>query len=252
MGKPRLGVFSVTGCFGCQLSLAFVEDVLLEILNKFEVVAFPMLKENNEVKDIDVAFIEGSAVRAEEIEELKKIRDNSKMVVALGACACNGGVQTIKELGDKAKIAAVVYGNNAKVYSPVDAGPIEKHIKVDYYIGGCPPDKQNLVMFVKDVLVGKKNPIQIDMPVCVECRMKGNVCLLQEGKPCMGPFTYAGCNALCPSNGHYCFGCHGVWADANGSALRDLFKEHGFSDIEIKQFFAKFACTNEKVQKVVK
>ncbi|MBW2971069.1 sulfhydrogenase 1 subunit delta, partial [Candidatus Woesearchaeota archaeon] len=119
--KPKLGVFSVTGCFGCQLSLAFVENDLLQILNKFKIVAFPMIKESNKIKDIDIAFIEGSAVRSEEVDELKKIRANSKIVVALGACAANGGVQTIKELGDKEQISKEVYGDKGShCYNPID------------------------------------------------------------------------------------------------------------------------------------
>lgn len=242
--KPRLGVFSVTGCFGCQLTLAFVPDVLLDILNNFEVVAFPMLKENNEIKDIDVAFIEGLAAREEEVEDLKKIRENSKIVVALGACACSGSVPSIIEVSDKDKVMKAVY-DNPKVYNPIEATGIDKHIKVDYFIYGCPPDKTNLIRFIKDVLAGKTRPLQVDHPVCVECRARHNVCLLQEGEFCIGPVTLGGCEALCPSHGHYCFGCHGFWEDANMEAIVNLFKEMGFDKEVIRDTFAKFACTSK-------
>ncbi|OGM03288.1 hypothetical protein A3K72_03185 [Candidatus Woesearchaeota archaeon RBG_13_36_6] len=244
MAKLKLGVFSVTGCFGCQLSLAFVEDILLDIIKNFEIVAFPMLKENNEYKNIDVAIIEGAACREEEIEELKKIRENSKIVVALGACACGGSVQSIKEVSDKQKVMNAAYDNPA-LFKPIDVGGIDKHIKVDYFIYGCPPDKNDLVKFVKDALIGKKNPIQVDYPVCCECRAKGNVCLLQNGEFCIGPVTNGGCGALCPSHGHYCFGCHGFWEDANMEAIVNLFKEMGFDKDEIKRIFTKFACTSK-------
>jgi sulfhydrogenase subunit delta len=244
MSKPRLGVFSVTGCFGCQLSLAFVQDILLELLGNFDIAAFPMLKADNDYSNIDIAFIEGFAAREEEIEELKKIRKNSRIVVALGACACNGSVPSIKEVSDKDKVMKAVY-ERPEIYNPIEATGIDKHIKVDYYLYGCPPNKQDLVRFIKDVLAGKINPVQVDYPVCVECRAKGNVCLLQEGEFCIGPVTNGGCSALCPSNGHYCFGCHGFWEDANMPAIISLFKKHGFDDDEIKRIFTKFACTSK-------
>ncbi|MBW2971347.1 oxidoreductase, partial [Candidatus Woesearchaeota archaeon] len=57
--------------------------------------------------------------------------------------------------------------------------------------------------------------------------------------------TNGGCQALCPSHGHYCFGCHGYWEDSNVEALRELFKENGFDKDEIRRIFTKFACTNK-------
>jgi sulfhydrogenase subunit delta len=247
MAKPRLGVFSVTGCFGCQLTLAFVEDILLELLGNFEIIAFPLLKENNDCKNLDIAFIEGLAARQEEIEELKKIRQNTKIVVAMGACATSGSVPSIKEISDKQLLMRAVYPN-PEIYNPINAEGIDKHIKVDYYIYGCPPDKKDLVRFIKDVLIGKKNPIQADYPVCFECRAKGNICLLQKGEFCIGPVTNGGCNALCPTNVHYCFGCHGFWEDSNMEAIIGLLKDKGFDKQEIRRIFAKFACSSKLLQ----
>lgn len=245
--KPRLGVFSVTGCFGCQLTLAFVQDVLLELLDKFDVAAFPMLKEDNDYSNLDIAFIEGLAAREEEVAELKKIRENSKVVVALGACACSGSVPSIREVSDQEKIMKAVY-ERPEVYNSIEAVGIAKHIEVDYYIYGCPPDKDNLLKFIKDVLAGKINPVQVDHSVCVECRAQGNVCLLQEGEFCLGPVTNGGCGALCPGEGHYCFGCHGFWEDSNIKAMSELFKKHGFDDDEIRRIFTKFDCTSKVLQ----
>lgn len=249
--KPRLGVFSVTGCFGCQLTLAFVEDILLELLDKFEIAAFPMLKQENSYENLDIAIIEGSACRQEEIEELKKIRSNAKIVVALGACANSGSVQSIIEVSDKKQVMETVYNKKYKQYNPVEVGGIDKHIKVDFHIYGCPPDKEDLLLFIKQLLAGNIKPKQVDYNVCVECRAKANPCLLQEGKFCVGALTHGGCNALCPTNGHYCFGCHGYWEDSNVEALTELFKEYGF-DKQLKNILAKFDCTSKQIKQIVK
>ncbi len=236
--KPKLGVFSVTGCFGCQLSLAFMEN-LLDVLEKFEIVGFPMLKEDNSY-DVDIAFIEGCACRQEEVEELKKIRKNAGIVVALGACATGGSVQSIKEVAGH-DVKKHVY-EDASSYNPIEVGGIHKHIDVDYFIYGCPPDKEDLLQFIKDVLVAKKNPKQVSHNVCVECRAKHNVCLLQEGKECVGAVTHGGCGALCPTNGHYCFGCHGLWDDSNLNALGKVLEKNGFSQQKIQSVIKKFDC----------
>jgi len=47
------------------------------------------------------------------------------------------------------------------------------------------------------------------IPVCAECPLYGEDCLVVRGYPCLGPITVAGCGAQCPLSGSYCIGCRG-------------------------------------------
>lgn len=71
-------------------------------------------------------------------------------------------------------------------------------VKVDFEIRGCPVSTDVVKDFINSILIGK-SPHNYNYPVCLECKRRGNICLLVLNKPCLGPITTAGCNALCPS-----------------------------------------------------
>ncbi|GAH93850.1 unnamed protein product, partial [marine sediment metagenome] len=87
--KPKLGFFDFTGCEGCQLEVLNFDTELVELLNHVDIVNFREAKTERE-DNYEIAFVEGSITRESEIPKLKKIRQQAKIVVALGACACLG------------------------------------------------------------------------------------------------------------------------------------------------------------------
>ena len=89
--KPSLGFFTFTCCEGCQFTVLFI-DAIMSILEKFDIRYFNLLKEKNVVSELDLAFVEGAITTTMEIVELREIRQKSKYVVAMGACAVNGGI----------------------------------------------------------------------------------------------------------------------------------------------------------------
>ncbi|MEM0004459.1 MAG: 2Fe-2S iron-sulfur cluster-binding protein [Desulfurococcaceae archaeon] len=58
------------------------------------------------------------------------------------------------------------------------------------------------------------------IPVCSECPLYGEECLVKQGIPCLGPLTVAGCDAECTRQSAPCIGCRGftssidVWRNA--------------------------------------
>ena len=236
--KPIAGFFGVAGCAGCLLSVLF-EETFPKIIKAFDIKSFPLIKEDNYQGNFDIVFIEGTVVFDEDIILLNELRKRSKIVVALGSCACVGGVPSIKNFKNEEKVMRFVYPkhNNLRSEPPT---PINKHIKVDYYIPQCPPNKEEILEFIECFISGKqfKNPKD---PVCIECRKQGNICLLQEGEICLGPLTRAGCNALCPKNGVGCYGCRGPTKDANYNSYLKILKEKGHTKEEIKDKLETFA-----------
>jgi len=234
--KLKVGIQSITGCAGCQLSIYFIEDVLLELLEKIDLVAAPMIKEQN-AEEYDLLFVEGSVSSQEDLDNLLKWRSKAKTLVALGACAVNGNVQSMKHLMNEKEVEQTVYSKfpSEPRLKPITSVPIHKHIKVDFYIPGCPPDKQEIVHVIKCVLQGKQLRVY-DKAVCHECSLKENYCLLDQGIECLGPLMNGGCRALCPSFNHPCTGCRGLLDDANLESGKQVLIEKGFDpDMIIKR-----------------
>ena len=162
-----------------------------------------------------------------------KIRDQADLVVALGACAHTGCINALKNIQPSLdEVREYVYGDKAEWYETYPARPISAVIDIDAFIPGCPIDREEFVKVVKNVLLGKRPGIP-DYPVCVECKLKENVCLLLEGKPCLGPVTRAGCDAICPTYGDGCEGCRGYIPEPNDNAMEDVLDEAGLTVKEI-------------------
>jgi coenzyme F420-reducing hydrogenase gamma subunit len=109
-------------------------------------------------------------------------------------------------------------------------------IPVDYYIRGCPIHKGEFLKVTKALLLGKKPEIP-NYPVCVECKLAGNVCVFEKGMFCLGPVTRAGCTAWCPSNGNACEGCRGLVDDPNTNSEKDILRKYGLS---VEEALGKF------------
>ena len=247
MTKPRVAFFSFSSCEGCQLVVLTIEEQLLELVNLIDIVSFrEAMSEKSE--DYDIAFVEGSITRTSEIERINKIRDTAKIVIALGACATIGGINSLKNQFEMDKVKEIVYGKMANDYETIPTRPIEAVIKVDYWIQGCPIDKDEFIEVTKAILLGKKPRIP-DYPVCVECQMRENVCLFEKGIVCMGPVTRAGCKAICPTYNDGCTGCRGLIDDPNLSSHKNLLSEHGLTvDEAISQYMLFGGNSKEKYE----
>ena len=248
MKKAKLGIVSFTSCQGCQW--VFLDMEFVEIMRHFEFADFPLLKEEKYKGMLDIVFVEGCITKKEQEKELARIRQRAKFLVAFGTCATFGGIPTIKNFLDVKNETEEPFQNPA-VLKQIAAMGIDSNVKVDYFLRGCPPEKEEIAQVLKNFLAGKK-PKQTTFPVCVECMKKGNACLLQEGKPCMGPITHAGCDALCPSISIACYGCRGPLDDANVAAEVRLFKKHGIKIRDIKRYFRTFAGTSKVFKDVGK
>ena len=84
MNKPKIGIFSLTGCGGDQLMILNLEDVLLELLSRFDIKYFQEASSYEEEAELDIAFVEGSVSTKKDLERLKEIREKSKMLIAIG------------------------------------------------------------------------------------------------------------------------------------------------------------------------
>ncbi|MCX7708038.1 MAG: NADH:ubiquinone oxidoreductase [Anaerolineae bacterium] len=225
--KPKVAFFDFTSCEGCQLTVVDSLQTHPELLDVVEIVQFrEAMSEKGE--DYAIAFVEGSISRASDEPRLKQIRERAAVLVALGACAHLGGVNAIRNAQPLDDVRRYVYGDKADWYETYPARPISAVVPVDAVIPGCPIDRREFLEVVKALLLGKKPPIP-DYPLCVECKLKENVCLFHKGGYCLGPVTRAGCDAICPTYGDGCEGCRGLIPDPNRNAMSDVLLENGLT-----------------------
>jgi sulfhydrogenase subunit delta len=223
----KVGVYGITGCAGCQLSVAFNEDELLTLFELLDVQAFPFVTSANKEEGFDLVLMEGLVASPRDLELLKDVRSKTSILVALGTCAATGCIPAYRKYTLPAEYQHLFY-TKAEDIQDVEPTPIDAHVKVDYTIPGCPPSEWEILSFVKTLLLGKEwRPYR--SPVCVACRRNGNFCLLDLGKPCLGPITCGGCNAVCVNGGFECWGCRGQTDDANHKAYIELLEGKGFS-----------------------
>ena len=238
--KPKVAFFDFTGCEGCQLdALNLTGEEVLHLLEGIDIVNFrEVMTERDD--NYDIAFIEGSITRESEITRLQKIREQAKIVVALGSCACIGGINCLKNHMPMDEALRIVYGDDAKYYDTIPARPADAVVTVDYYVRGCPPVTSELVKVIQALLLQKKPDIP-NYPVCVECKMAGNICVFELGKTCLGPVTRAGCNAICITAGRHCWGCRGPVDNPNTDSEKDILNKYGLT---VDQILEKFKIYN--------
>ena len=104
---------------------------------------------------------------------------------------------------------------------------------MDYYIYGCPIDRDEFKRVITALALGKKPEIPT-YPVCVECKKNENVCLFELGKFCLGPITRAGCNAICPTNGSACDGCRGILKKPEVESIIEILERYDLTYEEMK------------------
>ncbi len=217
LNKIRIGIFSLSSCEGCIVQILNLEDILLNLLKKFEIES-RILGTQNRTESYDIAFVEGSVMSIDEEMELKKIRRMSKFLVALGECACHGGNFLVRDF-NVGEILERFPGSETWYSNPID-----RYVRIEYYIPGCPIDKEEFFTVFKSLLL-EKFPEQISNTVCSECILKENNCLIDKGIACLGSITRGGCKAICPTFNRECYGCRGLSDDANVEGLLQTFKE---------------------------
>ena len=232
MAKPRVAFFEFTSCEGCQLTVVDSLQDHPELLDVVDIVQFrEAISERDD--SYQIAFIEGSCSRPSDEAKLKAIREQADIVVALGACAHLGGVNAIRNRQPLEEVRQYVYGDKAEWYETYPARPISAVIRVDAVIPGCPIDRKEFVRAVTHLLQGRV-PYIPDNPVCIECKLKGNVCVYQRGMTCLGPITLGGCDAICPTYGEGCDGCRGLIGNPNLASLKNVLAERGLTEADIE------------------
>ena len=163
--KPRIATVSLGGCFGCHMSLLDMDEQLFELLDQVELDRSP-LTDIKTLAPCDIGLIEGGLCNAENVHLLQEFRVRCRILVAVGACAINGGLpaqRNTRRLGDCLREvyqfrSGLVHGqipNDPELPLLLDqVRPLHEVVQVDYSLPGCPPSGEALRKFISDLLAG--------------------------------------------------------------------------------------------------
>lgn len=227
----KVSTIQLGGCSGCHISLLDVGGALFS--DEIEVAHSYLLRDDvtrTIDKDADVLLIEGAVLTNEDERLLRRIAPHVKIVIALGSCACFGGIACLGNVEnpyvkDKDNLKGAGHKLNPLVCSP------KAYIDVDYFIPGCPPPAEVIRDTILALMQGKKVP-EVAHTVCDECEREKKYeappiaprgkwktdldkapdpkkCLLEQGYLCLGRQTMGGCEASCIKANSPCEGCRG-------------------------------------------
>lgn len=237
--RPKLAVWKLASCDGCQLSLLDLEDHLLALAGAVEIAYFKEATSKESKGPFDLSLIDGSITTEHDAEQIREIRRRSRHLVVMGACATFGGIQALRNFADVREYTSLVYAKPAYIQTLATSTGVSDHVPVDFEVRGCPPNKHQLLEVLSAFLHGRR-PNIASHSVCVECKIRGNVCVMVTGTPCLGPVTHAGCGALCPAYARGCYGCFGPMEDPNTTSLAHSFERAGMPDVDIKRLYRTF------------
>lgn len=164
--KVRVASASLCGCFGCHMSLLDIDERIFELVQLVEFDRSP-ITDIKVIGDCDIGIIEGGVANAENVEVLREFRKHCKVLVAIGACAINGGIPamrnafTLKECLNESYIDGIGVANPQIPDDPEipllldKVHPIHEVVRVDHYLPGCPPSGDEIWTFLTELIAGK-------------------------------------------------------------------------------------------------
>ena len=164
--KLRVATISLAGCFGCHMSFLDIDERLTTLLEHVEFDSSP-LTDIKHPGDCDVGLVEGGLCNAENVHKLRELRAHCRTLVAVGACAINGGLPAQRNHLDIRDCLQSVYLTGTGLSEsmiPSDpelplplkqVHPIHDVVKVDYFLPGCPPSADAIWTFLTELLAGR-------------------------------------------------------------------------------------------------
>lgn len=164
--KIRVATASLAGCFGCHMSLLDIDERILDLVEVVEFDRSP-ITDIKVVGDCDLGIIEGGVANAENVEVLLEFRKHCKTLVAMGACAINGGIPAMRNSFELRDCLEEAYINGVGVDNPHipsdpeiplllnKVHPLHEVVKIDYFLPGCPPSGDTIWTFLTELIEGK-------------------------------------------------------------------------------------------------
>lgn len=173
MGKKIVATVSLAGCFGCHMSLLDIDTDLLDMVELISFDKSPLTDFKHFTSRCHIGLIEGGVCNSENVETLRRFREQCDILVSVGECSVWGGLPAMRNGIPLGECLEEAYLNSAT--SEAGASVIPYHedlpkildriyacneiVKIDYYIPGCPPDANHIWKALKNILWGEEYSI---------------------------------------------------------------------------------------------
>lgn len=165
--KLKVATVSLAGCFGCHMSLLDIDERLFELIDRVEFDRSP-LTDIKQLGHCDLGLIEGGLCNSDNVMLLREFRAHCTTLVAVGACAINGGLPAQRNHLDVGRVLSAVYAsgpglvpgsavpNDPELPLLLDkVRPIHEVVHVDHFLPGCPPSAEAFWVFLTELLAGR-------------------------------------------------------------------------------------------------
>jgi NAD-reducing hydrogenase small subunit len=164
--KIRLATVWLDGCSGCHMSLLDLDEGLVGLAQKADIVYSPLVDAQEFPAEVDVALVEGAVSSQDDMKLIQTIRKRSKILVALGDCAVTGNVPSMRNGVPVRKLLDRIYVEGVTVKPGIptvsvpallkQAVPLKDVVKVDLHVPGCPPKPAAIGAALRELAAGRK------------------------------------------------------------------------------------------------
>ena len=162
--KIRLATVWLGGCSGCHMSLLDLDEALIDLLDRVDLVYGPLVDAKEYPEEVDVCLVEGAVTNVENLELARHIRTNTRTVVSFGDCAVTGNVTSMRNRIPISDLLTAVYHEAAAPIGPEALKvlpallkkviPLHQAIRVELFLPGCPPAAERIAQTLNALLDG--------------------------------------------------------------------------------------------------
>lgn len=170
MKKLRLATVWLDGCSGCHMSFLDIDDRLLALYEKVDLVYSPLVDLKEFPDEVDVTLIEGAVSTNEDEAKIKKVRAHTKILVSLGDCAVTANVPSMRNAFKLDDLFGVAYLHDDLLNPEVPSEglprllptvqPVHTVVKVDVFVPGCPPHADTIFYVLSELLENRQPDLQ--------------------------------------------------------------------------------------------
>jgi NAD-reducing hydrogenase small subunit len=166
MSRKRLATVWLDGCSGCHMSFLDMDERLIELADKAELVYSPLVDAKEFPPDVDITLVEGAVSSEEDLHKIQTVRSRTKLLVSLGDCAVTANVPAMRNPFPVQAVYDRAYRENATLMqgTPLDvipqllpyARPVHEVVTVDIFVPGCPPSADVIYYTLTELLEGRE------------------------------------------------------------------------------------------------